>query len=162
MPASMIFDPLDKASRFDPGAKFSVTRTPAVMVTGTTVFVVGGAPVFIEELLSLCITANDATASTLQWSADGTVGAATTFTAASASLASFAAGGMVVCNLTALATAPDLVTTGVGLASVKTRGVIVPEGIITTTIGVGSTTGTFRHYMRWRPLGPGAFVNPAF
>jgi hypothetical protein len=162
MPAAMLFDPRDQASRFDPGVKFATTRTPAVMVTGTTVFTVGGAPIFIEELLSLCITANDATASTLQWSADGTVGAATVFTGASASLASFAAGGMIVCNFTATSTAPDLITAGVGLASVKTRGIIVPEGIITTTIAVGSTTGTFKHFMRWRPMGAGATVTPAF
>jgi hypothetical protein len=143
--------------------KVANTSVAAVMVTATTIFTVTGGPIFIEELISLCVTANDATASTLQWSADGTVGAATTFTGASASLASFAAGGMVVCNFTAIGTAPDLITAGVGLASVKTRGIIVPAGIITTTIGVGSTTGTWNHFMRWRPMGgPEVTVTPAF
>lgn len=144
-------------------ARQANTSVAAVMVTGTTIFTVTGGPIFIDELISLCLTANDATASTLQWSADGTVGAATTFTAATASLASFAAGGMAVCNFTALATAPDLITAGVGLASIKTRGIIVPAGIITTTIAVGSTTGTWNHFMRWRPLGgPEITVTPAF
>lgn len=155
------FDPLDQASRNDPGLRFAFTRTAATLVTATTQFTVIGGPIFIEELLSLCIAVCDATASTLQWSADGDVGAATTFTGASASLANFAAGGMVVCNFTALTTAPDLITTGVGLASVKTRGIIVPAGIITTTVGVGSTTGTFTHHMRYRPLVAGAVAVPA-
>jgi hypothetical protein len=139
-------------------AQTTVSST-AILADATTIFTVAGGPIFIEELLSLCITACDGTASTLQWSADGTVGAATTFTGASASLASFAAGGMVVCNFTAVSTAPDLITAGVGLASVKTRGIIVPAGIITTTVAVGSTTGTFSHHMRWRPLARGVTVS---
>jgi hypothetical protein len=144
-------------------AKTANTSVAAVMVTGTTIFTVAGGPIFIDELVSLCLTANDATASTLKWIADGTVGAATDITGASASLASFAAGGMVVCNFTALSTAPDLITAGVGLASVKTRGVIVPAGIIATTIAVGSTTGTWNHFMRWRPMANlETTVTPAF
>ncbi len=92
-------------------SKNAFTSVAAVMVTGTTIFTVTGGPIFIQELVSLCVTANDATASTLQWSADGTVGAATTFTGATASLASAVAGTMAICNLTALSTAPDLVVT---------------------------------------------------
>lgn len=139
-----------------------VTMTgAAVMVTGSTIFTVTGGPIFVPELISVCMAANDTTASTLQWSADGTVGAATTFTGATASLASAAAGTFSVCNFTALSTAPDLVVPGVGLASIKTRGVIIPAGIITTTIGVGSTTGTWRHVLLWRPLGRGVTVTAA-
>jgi len=129
------------------------------MVTGTTIFTVAGGPIHLFALVSECVTANDATASTLQWSADGTVGAATTFTGASASLANAAAGTFAVCNFTALTTAPDLVTTGVGLGPVLARGIIVPAGIITTTIAVGSTTGTWKHHMRYRPLGRGVTVS---
>lgn len=159
-----IFYPRDAQENvvFQGAAKAANTSVAAVMVTGTTIFTIAGGPIFIDELLSLCLTPNDTTASTLQWSADGTVGAATTFTGASASLASAIAGSMAVCNFTALSTAPDLITAGVGLASIKTRGIIVPAGIITTTIGVGSTTGTWNHFMRWRPLGPDTTVTPAF
>lgn len=159
-----IFYPRDAQDNviFQGAAKVANTSIAAVMVTGTTIFTIVGGPIFIDELVSLCLTANDATASTLQWSADGTVGAATTFTGASASLASAIAGTMAVCNFTALSTAPDLITAGVGLASVKTRGVIVPAGIVTTTIGVGSTTGTWNHFMRYRPMGPDITVTPAF
>lgn len=138
------------------------TTAAAVMVNGTTIFNVVGGPINLLQLISVCTTANDTTASTLQWSADGTDGAATTFTGASATLASAAAGAMVVCNLTALTTAPDIITAGVGLAGVVTRGIILPAGIITQTIGVGSTTGKWLHYMRYKPMGIGVSVQPAF
>jgi hypothetical protein len=138
------------------------TTAAAVMVNGTTVFIVTGGPINLLQLISICTTPNDTTASTLQWSADGTDGAATTFTGASATLASAIAGTSVVCNLTALTTAPDINTAGVGLAGVTTRGIIIPAGIITTTIAVGSTTGRWLHYMRFKPLGLGIRVEPAF
>jgi hypothetical protein len=143
---------------YDQGGK-AVTSATAVMVNGTTIFTVAGGPIKIEELVSYCVTANDTTASTLQWSADPTGGAAaTTFSAASASLASAAAGTTVVLNMTALNTAPDIVVTGVSLGGVVTRGIIIPAGIITTVIGVGSTTGTWRHHLRYRPLARGVTV----
>jgi hypothetical protein len=135
------------------------TTTPQTLVTGITVFRVTGAPIILTQLMSYCITSCDTTASTLQWSADGDVGAATTFTAASASLASFAAGGVIYCNFATLSTAPVITgTTGVALTGVTTTGIIVPPGIITTTVGVGSTTGTFLHYLRYVPMSPGSQV----
>lgn len=141
----------------------SVTTGAAVLATGTTVFTIAGGPIHIFALLSICMVGSDSTAATLQWSADGTVGAATVFTAASASRANQAAGDMIICNFTALSTAPDLVTAGVGLGPVLARGVIVPAGIITSTIGSGPTvTGTYKHYMRYRPLGTGVSVTAAF
>jgi hypothetical protein len=145
------------------GSPKVVATTAAVMVTGTTIFTIVGGPIQIWALVSECVTANDTTASTLQWSADGTVGAAATFTGATASLASAAAGTFSICNFTALTTAPDLTTTGVALGPVAARsGIIVPAGIITSTIAVGSTTGTWRHFMRFHPLGPNVTVTPAF
>lgn len=144
-----------------------VTATgAAVLVTATTVFTITGGPIRITDLVSYCITTCDATASTLQWSADGTVGAATTFSAASGSLANFAAGGIVYNNFTTINTAPVITqTAGVALYGPTTStggGIYVPAGIITMTIGTGSTTGTFKHYMRWVPLGPGVSVSAAF
>ncbi|MCK1585485.1 hypothetical protein IVB03_39515 [Bradyrhizobium sp. 168] len=141
----------------------SVNTTAAkVMVNGDSVFTILGGPIYILQLLSVCTTANDTTASTLQWSADGTDGAATTFTGASATLASAAAGAIVAANMTALTTAPDILTTGVGLGGVTTRGIIVPAGIITQVIGVGSTTGKWLHYMWYKPMGLGATVQANF
>jgi hypothetical protein len=139
------------------------TRAPALLVTGTTIFTITGGPIHIMELISLCMVGGDATAALLAWSADGTVGAATGFTGNSLSRASQAAGDMIVCNFTATSTAPDLVPAGVGLASVKTRGIVVPEGIITTTVTSGPTvTGTYLHYMRYKPLHRSVTVTAAF
>jgi len=135
-----------------------VSGSTIVMTNGNTIFTIAGGPIKILELVSICITLNDATASTLQYSADPTVGAAITFSGASASLANFAAGGGVVLNKTTLATAPDLSVVMVGLGSVGGRGIIVNAGIITVVIATGPTTGTWKHYLRYEPLGPGVTV----
>jgi len=139
-------------------AETSVSSSTAVMVNGDTIFTIAGGPIKIVDLVSICITVNNATASTLQYSADPTIGAAITFSGASASLADFAAGGGVVLNQTALNTAPDLSVVMVGLGSVSTNKIIVNEGIITVVIGVGSTTGTWKHYLRYIPLSTGVTV----
>lgn len=131
-------------------------QVAAVMVNGTTVFTITGGPIQIISIGALCVTANDATATTLQYSADGTDGAATTITGASASLANAAAGAMVVSVPGTLATAPAVYANGVGIAG--TVGIIVPAGIITTVVGVGSTTGTWRQFIRYRPLASGVTV----
>lgn len=139
----------------------------AILANGTTVFTVGGGPIRIVDLLSYCIVGGDAAAATLQWSADGTVGAATTFTGASSSLANSIAGALAYCNLTALTTAPVITqTAGVALAGPTTStggGIYVPAGIITMVIGgADTTTGTWKHFMRWIPLARGVTVTPAF
>lgn len=140
------------------------TTVAATLVTGTTIFTIAGGPILVQNLVSVCVTTNDATASTLRWSADGTLGSATTFTGASASLASLVAGDLVVCNFTALTTAPDIMSTGTSatLGAVLTRGIILPAGIITTTIAVGSTTGTWNHILSYLPLSSTTTVTAAF
>lgn len=144
--------------KFDQSDK-SVTNTTAALVNGTTIFTIAGGPIEILSLVARCVTANDGTASTLQWSADPTDGAAATFSAASASLANAAAGAMVVLQGTTLATAPIVNATGVGLGQQVTNGIVVGAGIITTTVGVGSTTGTWQHHLRYRPLARGVTVS---
>lgn len=134
----------------------SVATAAATLVNGTTIFTVSGGPIEILQLAAVCVTGNDATASTLQYSADGTDGAATTITGASASLANAAAGAIVAAVPGTLATAAAIYANGVGIGA--TVPIIVPAGIITTTVGVGSTTGTWKHVLRYRPLVPGAMV----
>jgi len=129
----------------------------AVLVNGTTVFTVRGGPIQIVSIGAVCITANGATASTLQYSADGTDGAATTITGASASLANVTAGTIVASVAGTLATAPAVYANGVGIAG--TVGIIVPAGIITNVVGVGSTTGTWRQFIRYIPLSPESDVS---
>lgn len=154
---------LERLTDLEDQAERAVVTGAALLVTGTTAFTIAGGPIHIFCLLSICMVGADSTAATLRWSADGTAGSAATFTGASASRASQAAGDMIVCNFTALTTAPDLVANGVGLGPVLTNGIIVPAGIITTTVGSGpTTTGTYKHYLRYRPLGTGVTVTAAF
>ena len=136
----------------------AVTNTTATLVNGTTLFTIAGGPIEILSLVARCATTNDATGSTLQWSADPTDGVAVTISAASASLASVAAGGMVTFQGTTLATAPLVSASGANIAQAVTNGVVVGAGIITSVIGVGSTTGTWQMHMRYRPLSRGVTV----
>lgn len=129
----------------------TVSRAASTLVNGTTVFNVRNGPIIIKQIIAVCKTANDATASTLQFSADGTDGSATTISGASASLANAAAGAIVATVPGTLATAPAVYANGVGIAG--TVGIIVPAGIITTTVGVGSTTGTWQLILRYESLG---------
>lgn len=133
----------------------------AVMVNGNTIFTISGGPIVILDLLSICVTVNDGTASTLQYSSTPTVGTAKTISGASASLASLAAGGVVRLNPTLLTTAPDIVTAangGVVLGAAVANRIIVKEGTITIVIGVGSTTGTWKHAIRYSPLTPDSII----
>jgi hypothetical protein len=129
---------------------------PKVMVNGDVIFTIEGGPIAITGLHSVCITANGATASTVQYSHNPTDGAATTFSGASASLANAAAGASVTLLGTALTTAPTVTANGACLA--QTREIIVQPGVITVVVGTGSTTGTWKHNIRYRPLNPDAKI----
>ena len=139
--------------------KVAVT-TAKVMVNGDILFTAVG-DVQITSLYSECYTANNATASTLQYNITPTVGTATTISGASTSLASAAAGTIVVLDGGAFATAPSVTASGVAL-NTTARGTIFRSGILTSVVGVGSTTGTWRHYIQYVPLEAGAYVVPAF
>lgn len=133
----------------------------AIVSNGLDIFTIAGGPILIYQLGSVCISANDATASTFQYRADGTDGAATTLTGASASLANKAAGTIVAAVPGTLATAAAVYDNGVGLAT--NIPIIVPAGILEIVVGVGSTTGTWRHFIRWAPLNStGVTVTAAF
>ncbi len=138
-------------------------ETPAAaMVNGTVIFTITGGPIAIVDLLSECVTANGATASTVQWQSNPTLGSAATISGASASLANATAGTTVRLAPTALSTAPVIATAaagGVQLGTNVSNYIVVKAGTLTTVIGVGSTTGTWRHYLRYIPLSPNALVN---
>ncbi len=135
-----------------------VQKAAATMVNGQTIFTVAGGPIRIISLASVCVTANDGTASTLQYSITPTIGSATTISAASASLASAAAGASVVLAGTTLATAALLNANGPNIIS-NPGTIFCPAGTITMVIAVGSTTGTWRHFMRYEPLAVGVTVS---
>lgn len=133
-------------------------KDAATMVNGQTIFTVTGGPILILGLVSLCVTDNDATASTLQYSVTPTTGAAPqTISNASASLANAAAGASVSLIGTALTTAANLNANGPNLG--MTAPIFCPAGTITMVIGVGSTTGTWEHHIYYLALGPGVTVS---
>lgn len=145
----------------------NVTKTGAgLLVNGTTVFTIAGGFIRITDLLSENVVDSDSAASTIQWSADGTLGSAATITGASASTASVAPGGIVNCDFTTLATAPVIAANGVALQGTTTStggSIIIPAGILKMVIGgADTTTSTWRHIMRWFPLGTGVSVTAAF
>ncbi len=134
----------------------------AVMSNNLVCFNVANGPIEIVDLISVCQTANDTTASTLQWTAVGTLGTTSaTITGASATLASAVVGTNVALQGTALTTAPVINANGVNV-STKAVSIIVPQGTLKLTIGVGSTTGTWIHYIRYKALAVNAQVTPAF
>jgi hypothetical protein len=132
-------------------------KAAAVMTNGLTLFTVSGGPVRIISLVSICESTNDATASTLQYSVTPTSGSAQTISAASASLANATAGASVTLAGTALATAALYNANGPNLMA-NPGTIMCPAGTITAVVGVGSTTGTWAHYIRYEPLAVGASV----
>lgn len=139
----------------------AVIKAAAVMTNGMTVWTIAGGSILIVDILSECITANDGTASTMQWQSAPTVGSAATISGASASLASVAAGATVRLAPTALSTAPVVALAaagGVQLGTNVANAITVNAGTLKLVIGVGSTTGTWKHYMRYKPLGTGITV----
>lgn len=150
---------------FDGLAGVTVTGA-SILTNGMTVFTIAGGFIRITDLISINVVDSDSAASTIQWSADGTLGSATTITGASASTASVAPGGIVNCDFTTLATAPVIAANGVALQgpTAATGGsVIIPAGALKLVIGgADTTTTTWRHLMRWIPLGPSVSVTAAF
>jgi lysylphosphatidylglycerol synthetase-like protein (DUF2156 family) len=148
---------------YDAQEKMAET-VPAVMVNGNTALTIAGGPILLMDLVSFCVTANDTTASTLQWQIVPTGGGSTvTFTGASTSLALAATGAGAFVRLapTALTTALVITinTTAVALGTNLNNHILLPAGAIKMVIGVGSTTGTWKHYLRYQPLGSGITVS---
>ena len=131
-----------------------IAKTGAkVMVTGDTIFTVTGS-IQIVSLVSECVTLNNATASTLKFTYVTAAASPQTvdLSAASTTLANTAPGYSVILTATsALGENPGQNLSGV-LLNTSSRGVRVPAGAIKIVIAVGSTTGTWRHYLRWEPL----------
>jgi hypothetical protein len=145
---------------YDAQEKMSQT-VPAVMVTLDTIFTIAGGPIIVTELVSICVTANDTTATTVQYKANPTSATAVTISAASATLASAGINSTVRLAPTALSTAPVVVlgtSGGVQLGTNVANRILVPAGTITIVLTIGSTTGTWRHLIRWIPLATGITV----
>lgn len=142
---------------YDQGEKV-FTNAAATLVDATTIFTITGGPIAIVELVARCVTGNDVTASTLQWRADPTDGASATISGASASLASALAGANVALQGGTLATVPLLNATSVNLGQQVTNTIIIGAGVLQTVVGVGSTTGTWMHHLRYKPCSRGVVI----
>lgn len=149
--------PLGLLASAPPVAGYAI-KSAATMVNGQTIFTVANAPILIYGLVSLCVTNNNGTASTLQYSITPTTGAgAQTVSAASASLASATAGASVSLIGTALTTAANYNANGPNLS--MTNPIFCPIGTITIVVGVGSTTGTWEHHILFSVVGNNALVS---
>ncbi len=132
------------------------------LVDGTSVFTISGGPILVKTMVSVCITANGATATTLQWKLYPTVGTATTFSGATATLASATAGTTIRLNNLSLAAAPSIVAAssgGIQIGQSVPNEIILPAGEIRMVVGVGSSTGTWKHYIRYSPMGPACIIS---
>lgn len=135
----------------------AISTAAAVIANGTaTIFTVAGGPIEVLNILSVCVTANDATATTLKYTADPTDGTATDLCAASGSLASATAGTIV--NITGTL-ANAAVITAQGTAISQAGRVVVPAGVIQAITATGPTTGTWTHHLRYKPLARGVTVS---
>jgi hypothetical protein len=144
----------------NPVPELDANTTAAVMSNGLVCFNATG-DVQILSLQSECITPNGVAATTIQYNITPTGLVATTISGASASLASALAGTLVALDGTALSTAPNIYANGCGLGQTA-RGVIFQAGALSLVVAAGPTTGTWKHYMRYRPMEAGAVVTPAF
>ena len=130
----------------------------AVMVDNDTLFTVAGGPIQIIALVSECMTNNDGTASTVTYKCTPTAGSEQTISGASASIASAVAGATITLAGTALATAALYNANGPNLIA-NPGTVVAPAGTIQIDVAVGSTTGTWRHLIRYKPLAVGVTVS---
>ncbi len=153
---------------FDQSEKVISTITPATMPQATTtIFTVAGGAIEILNLISYCVTTNNANASTIQYQYDATSGSATTISGASTSLASLVAGDFVMCDFTLLTTTPIIISTGISAMlgpTVTERKVYTNAtgGVLQAIVGAAATTGTWGHALRYRPIGRGVTVTAAF
>lgn len=134
-------------------AKSTIAR---VLTNGDTIFNVVG-DIQILSLVSECYTANNATATTLQYSVTTALAGTQTLTGVSPSLTSALGGSTIVMPGAALTDVPVLSATGVSL-NTTSRGIRCPTGSIKIVIATGPTTGTWKHYLRWEPLEYGSYA----
>ena len=138
-------------------AKSSIAK---VMINNDVIFNIYG-DVQILALTSECYTANNSIASRIKYIADTAHNGDTDISGLCTTLANAIIGTRVICDNTTLSSAPNVSVSGVSL-NMDSRGIIVPTGAIKLGVTVGSTTGTWKHYIRWEPLEAGAYILPAF
>ena len=137
----------------------SVTSRKA-MVNGDILFNVKG-DVQILALRSECYTANGTTASRVTYVANSALDGSHDISGKCASLARATVGTTIVCDNTTLTSVPTVSVSGIAL-NMDSRGITIPRGTLSITVDGGSTTGLWRHYIRYEPLEPGSWIENAF
>lgn len=138
----------------------SVSTVAAALVNGTIIFTISNGSIVILDILSECITAVGVSAETLQWQSNPTVGTATTISGATTTLSGVAAGTTIRLAPTALSTALVIslaAAGGVQLGTNVANVITVNAGTISSVVAA-ATTGTWKHYLRYRPLDPSVIV----
>jgi hypothetical protein len=135
----------------------TTAQTPAKVVTnGDILFTIVG-DIQIISLVSECFTTGTPAASTFQYQAVPTTGAAATFTGATGSLATAVAGSSVIVA-DGQTTVPSFNVSGANNNNTYPIGIFCPSGTINIVVGTGPTTGTWKHYLRYYPLETNAYA----
>lgn len=141
--------------------KGAVSSQVGVLSTGTTIFTIAGGPIELVYIMSMCTTGADATAATLLYTTIPTGLSAVPISLASGSIANAPVNATITYAGTGSAAACVYNAGGTALlaSTVAASAVIIPPGVINITIGSGpTTTGTWKHFIRYRVMGPGVTV----
>lgn len=141
----------------EPGSS-AISTSVGILSNGLVIFTISGGPIEIITLMARCVTVNDATLSTLQYRADPIVGNTATISGTTGSLASKGPGSLIILNPVTSSAAPVLTTGAPNFVGQSKNGFIIAEGVIELVIGVGPTTGTWKHFLHYRPLSENAIV----
>lgn len=149
----------------NPVAGLSVEHAVAtgskVMVSNDVIFTINGGPIQIINLLSECVTANDATASLVKYGVVA-AGGSRDISGNSLTLANATAGTTILLGQAALSSGLNISPAsiaGVQLGSDVGNRIVAMPGSIRVVLSVGSTTGTWMHYLTWKPLSPASSVS---
>jgi len=158
----------------DPAAVLSISENVAVTTAavltqtaspGVTLFTIAGGPIEVVSLFTIVATVAGATATTIQYVSNPTLGAATlNLNAACTTLSGVAAGTTITLSGTSAATASviNLPNSATAQITTTTNRYFAQVGNIAIIVGGASNTGTFQHYLRYKPLAKGVTVTAAF
>lgn len=137
---------------------FVASKDAGIISNGMSLFTVTGGPVLLKQIIGVCVTDNNATATTVQFTHTPVVGVAVNLSIASGSIANKVAGDLIILPAQAFTSAPTVGGT-VAANAADSNVVMLTEGTISTTVAVGPTTGTWRWYFRYFPLTTGSTVS---
>lgn len=142
-----------------PGA-IAVSSSIQILVDNRIIFNVISGSIEIITLYAECQSLNNSNTAQARWRSNPSVGDEVVISGFTTLLSNFAAKTSFVLDPVTLTTVPimNLAPTGVSLGGEKT-GVIVPVGSIQINMSGGlGTSGTWKHFMSYRPLSENSVV----